>query len=117
MPGNILDWLQQYLGGGQAPAPSDPLAQLLARTGDPEAQASAAASQAMEPVVGPYLNRVASGAMTGESLRESLQSVNDAFANQDYPGLAGMFSGGGLAAKLPAPRIGKGSAAPLFDYS
>lgn len=83
MPGNVLDWLQQYLGG------------------DPEAQASADASRAMEPVVGPYLAKVASG----DVIKESLDNVNAAFANHDYPALAGMFSGagGGIKAYHASP--------------
>jgi hypothetical protein len=66
----VLDWLQQLLGGG-----------------DPEAAGAAQASTAMQPMTGPWLDKV----LSGEMARGGIQDVNDAFASRDPVALAGSF--------------------------
>jgi hypothetical protein len=99
----VLDWLQQLLGGG-----------------DPEAAGAAQASTAMQPMTQPWLDRV----LSGEMARSGIQDINRAFATGDTEALLGAFGPAPLATRLgkaasslTAPNLGKGTEAPLFDYS
>ena len=108
------------------------LADLLA-AGDPEAASAAAASQAIAPAVGSYLANVLSGRMAAQAAPQDYYDPNRSFAQNALDpraldqavNIALGFSGGGLGTKaraaaasdLPAPNIGMGTAAPLFDLS
>lgn len=88
-----------FFGGTEGP-----LARFLRSafgSGDPEAAGAVQASQAMEPVTGPYLHDVA----TGQVAARGLQNINDTFARADagdtsaLVDLAGMFGPGALESK------------------
>ena len=115
MPG-ILDWLQQKLGG---PGDDDPAASW-------QAMNPAGATPYTQQSVLPYLQDV----ITGQNAKQGMQNLFG--ADQRDLGTALAFSGlaaGGLGVKgtprpraaaasdLPAPNIGMGTEAPLFDYS
>lgn len=107
-----------FFGGGD----EGPLSRLLRQAfshGDPEATGAARASQAMEPITGPYLHDV----VTGQVAARGLQNTNDMFARAQAGDrdalveMAGMFGPGAIRAKPAAPSIGQGTATPMFDYS
>lgn len=113
----------------------DDISSWLGRQGDPEAQGAAQASTAMQPAVEDWLKNVTTGRYAGDYFgnlsqgydpnRSFAQNAQDPTLLQHAADIALGFSGGGLATKarlpaasdLPAPNIGQGSAAPLFDYS
>lgn len=101
----------------RAPPPTNPL--LL---GDPEAAGVVESSQAMEPVVGPYLRDVVTGEMARRSLNDLSvpydpsksfrENVLNPQAMQAAENIALGFSGGGMTTRStgPLPRLWHGAA-------
>lgn len=106
----------------QAQPPTNPLL-----FGDPEAGGAAAASQAMAPVIGPYLRDVFTGEIARRSLNELhapydpnksfRENVLNPQAMEAAQNIALGFSGGGLSTRGlktgPLPRLWHGSAEEL----
>lgn len=100
--------------------PVSDLAKILAM-GDPEAAGTATASNAMAPVVSPYLRDV----FSGQYALQGLQGANDAFRNRDYEALAAMFGPGAIKAYHGSPydfsafdasKIGTGEGAQAYGH-